>query len=124
YSVSDYRSYALQSWLYQTYVDRDGKELADTYSARPGHSEHQTGRAIDLNATLLSFADTPEGQWLAAHCWEYGFIIRYPAGKESVTGFMYEPWHVRYVGTWLSIPLRDSGQCLEEYFGITSVYDY
>lgn len=123
YSISDYRSYALQTWLYQTYVDRDGRELADTFSARPGHSEHQTGLAIDVNTTTLAFADTAEGRWLAAHCWDYGFIIRYPAGKEGVTGFQYEPWHIRYVGTWLSIPLRDSGLTLEEYLGIDSVYN-
>ncbi|MBR4661240.1 MAG: M15 family metallopeptidase, partial [Clostridia bacterium] len=123
YSISDYRSYSLQSWLYQTYVDRDGREAADTFSARPGHSEHQTGLAIDVNSTTQAFANTAEGQWLAAHCWEYGFIIRYPQGKEWSTGFIYEPWHVRFVGTWLSIPLRDSGLTLEEYLGIDSVYN-
>ncbi len=123
YSISDYRSYSLQEWLYQTYVNRDGKEAADTFSAHPGHSEHQTGLAIDVNSTTQSFADTAEGKWLAAHCWEYGFIIRYPQGKEWSTGFIYEPWHIRYVGTWLSIPLRDSGLTLEEYLGIDSVYN-
>ena len=122
FSISDYRSYELQTWLYQTYVDRNGRELADTFSARPGHSEHQTGLAIDLNQTLKSFANTPEGMWVAERCWDFGFIIRYPEGKEWATGFMYEPWHVRYVGVELAAIMRDNGLTLEEYFGIDSTY--
>lgn len=121
---SGVRTYADQKWQYNVYAERDGKELADTYSARPGHSEHQTGLAFDLNSLYKSFADTPEGKWLAANCHRYGFIIRYPAGKEHLTGYMYEPWHVRYVGTEHAAALYESGLCLEEYLGITSVYSY
>jgi D-alanyl-D-alanine carboxypeptidase len=121
---SGLRTYADQKWQYNVYVERDGKELADTYSARPGHSEHQTGLAFDLNSLYKSFGDTAEGKWLAANCHRYGFIIRYPAGKEHITGYMYEPWHVRYVGTEHATAMAESGQCLEEYLGITSVYSY
>lgn len=122
---TDYRSYSFQAALYNKYVARDGREAADRYSARPGHSEHHTGLAIDLNSLETSFGETPEGIWLAAHCAEYGFIIRYPQGKEHITGYMYEPWHVRYVGTELAQELYlGDGQfvTLEEYFGITSAY--
>ena len=119
---SGYRSYDTQNWLYWSYVSRDGQAAADTYSARPGHSEHQTGMAIDVNNTLSTFAYSAEGIWLAEHCHEYGFIIRYPAGKEYITGYMYEPWHVRYVGTELAGILHANGLTLEEYFGIDSVY--
>jgi len=121
---SGVRTYADQKWQYNLYVERDGKALADTYSARPGHSEHQTGLAFDLNSLYKSFGDTAEGKWLAANCHKYGFIIRYPAGKEHLTGYMYEPWHVRYVGTDHSYAIMESGLCLEEYLGITSAYSY
>lgn len=122
---TDYRSYSFQAALYNKYVARDGQAAADRYSARPGHSEHHSGLAIDLNSLETSFGETPEGIWLAAHCAEYGFIIRYPQGKEHITGYMYEPWHVRYVGTELAQELYlGDGQflTLEEYFGITSSY--
>ena len=120
--VSGFRSYDTQNWLYNNYVKQDGKEKADTYSARPGHSEHQTGLAFDLNMDNDSFAATKEGKWVAENCWKYGFIIRYPKGKEEQTGYKYEPWHVRYIGKDLSKSVFESGLCLEEYFGITSVY--
>ncbi len=120
--ISGFRPYSQQYSTYNNYAARDGKELADRYSARPGHSEHQTGLAMDINSLRTSFANTPEGKWLAAHCAEYGFIIRYGADKESQTGFMYEPWHIRYLGVELAKPVTDSGLCLEEYLGITSVY--
>ena len=119
---SGFRSYSYQSELYNNYVARDGKAQADTYSARPGHSEHQTGLSFDLNSLSTSFANTPEGKWLAAHCYEYGFIIRYPKGKESITGYQYEPWHVRYLGKDTAKAVYDSGLTLEEYLGITSKY--
>ena len=122
YCLSGFRSYSTQSQLYSYYCSRDGATAADTYSARPGHSEHQSGLALDVNSLEQDFAETPEGQWLAAHCAEYGFIIRYPADKESVTGYMYEPWHIRYVGEYISKHLALSGQCLEEYLGIDSAY--
>ncbi len=121
---SGVRTYADQKWQYNVYVERDGKELADTYSARPGHSEHQTGLAFDLNSLYKSFADTAEGKWLAANCHKYGFILRYPEGKEHITGYMYEPWHVRYVGMDHAPVIHEKGLCLEEYLGITSEYNY
>ena len=122
YIASGYRSYQRQSELYNKYVSIDGKAAADRYSARPGHSEHQTGLAFDINDPSDSFIGTPESKWLAAHCYEYGFIIRYQQNKESITGFKYEPWHVRYVGVELDKTLQESGKCLEEYLGVTSKY--
>lgn len=119
---SGFRSYSYQANLYNNYVARDGKSKADTYSARPGHSEHQTGLAFDMNSLSTSFANTPEGRWLAANCWKYGFIIRYPKGKEHITGYQYEPWHVRYLGKDTAQSVYNSGLTLEEYLGITSKY--
>ena len=120
--VSGYRSFDRQNTLYNNYVARDGVEAADTYSARAGHSEHQTGLAFDLNSLEESFGETREGIWLREHCWEYGFIIRYPKGKESITGYMYEPWHVRYLGKSAAKSVFESGLCLEEYLNVTSAY--
>ncbi len=122
WNASGFRSYELQKSLYNRYSDRDGKEAADRYSARPGHSEHQSGLAIDLNEITSSFKDTAEGKWVAANCHKYGFILRYPQGKEAQTGYMYEPWHIRYVGVDTATKIYNSGLCLEEYFGITSAY--
>ncbi len=119
---SGYRSYSYQDHLYNSYVMRDGRAMADTYSARPGHSEHQTGLAMDINNASSSFEGTPAARWLAKNCWKYGFIIRYPQGKQSITGFKYEPWHVRYLGKDQAKKVYDSGLCLEEYLGITSKY--
>ena len=120
--VSGFRSYDDQDVIYNRYVSQDGKAEADRYSARPGHSEHQTGYAFDLNSLEEYFADTPEGIWLAENCHKYGFIIRYPKGKEHITGYMYEPWHVRYLGVDIATSVYESGLTLEEYLGITSVY--
>lgn len=120
--VSGYRSYQKQDKVYHNYAARDGAALADRYSARAGSSEHQTGYAMDINSVRQSFAETKEGKWLAAHCAEYGFILRYPKDKEAETGFMYEPWHIRYLGVELAQKITESGLCLEEYLGITSVY--
>lgn len=120
--VSGYRSYATQEATYNRFVNRDGQEKADTYSARPGHSEHQTGLAFDINYAGDSFGSTPEAAWLAANCWKYGFIIRYPEGKSDITGYKYEPWHVRYLGEETAKKVYDSGLTLEEYLGITSKY--
>ena len=122
YISSGFRSYDYQAGLYQRYVDKDGKAEADRYSARPGHSEHQTGLAFDLNSIDNSFADTAEGKWVTRNCYKYGFIIRYPADKEDVTGYMWEPWHIRYLGKDTAQAVYDSGLCLEEYLGITSQY--
>ena len=123
YISSGYRSYDYQAGLYQRYVDRSGKAEADRYSARPGHSEHQTGLAFDLNTISNEFKDTDEGKWVAENCHKYGFIIRYPEEKESVTGYMYEPWHIRYLGVDTATAVYESGLCLEEYLGITSEYN-
>ena len=121
---SGYRSYELQNELYNNYVDRDGKEAADTYSARPGHSEHQTGLAFDLNSISDDFQYTDEGKWVNQNAWKYGFILRYPKGKENITGYKYEPWHLRYVGETLAKELYNNGDwiTLEEHFNLTSEY--
>ncbi len=121
---SGFRSYNSQSNIYNGYVRRDGQSVADTYSARPGHSEHQTGLAFDLNSISDSFADTSEGKWIAENCHKYGFIIRYPKGKEHLTGYKYESWHLRYLGVEKATEVYNSGLCLEEYLGITSAYNY
>lgn len=118
----DFRSYDLQADLYSRYVTRDGQAAADTYSARPGHSEHQTGLAIDLNSISDAFASTPEAAWVAKNAHIYGFIIRYPKGKEATTGYQYEPWHIRYLGVENAQKVYQSGLTLEEYLGIPSVY--
>lgn len=122
YAVSGYRSYRTQKSLFDTYVKTQGVEHAAAYSAVPGKSEHQTGLAMDVSGadakTRLEepFADTPEGKWLAAHCAEAGFIIRYLNGKEDITGYSYEPWHLRYVGKELAQEITSKGITLEETF--------
>lgn len=120
--LSAYRSYELQQTLYNNYCARDGQEAADTYSARPGHSEHHSGLCYDVNSLEFDFGETAEGKWLAEHCVEYGFIIRYPKGCEAHTGYQYEPWHIRYLGKELAAEVAESGLCLEQYLGITSEY--
>lgn len=116
--MSGFRSFETQEELYNDYVKADGVEKADTYSAWPGHSEHQTGLAFDVGWVDLQFATTGAGRWLARHAHEYGFIIRYPKGKEDVTGYQYEPWHIRYLGKELATKVYESGLCLEEYLGV------
>jgi D-alanyl-D-alanine carboxypeptidase len=119
---SGYRSYATQVALYNGYVSKYGQEYADKYSARPGTSEHQTGLAMDITAESVSlqldddFGKTKEGQWLAQNAYRFGFIIRYPEGMENITGYFYEPWHVRYLGVNLATNVYNSGLTLEEYF--------
>ena len=122
YIVSGYRSYWLQDSIYNNFCAQRGVSEADRVSARPGHSEHQTGLAMDINSTLFSFADTPEAKWLADNCWKYGFVIRYPQNKEDITGYAYEAWHIRYLGKEIAKELYESGLTLEEYLGITSQY--
>ncbi len=120
--VSAYRSHATQTTLFNYYVNRDGYEQARTYSAVPGTSEHETGLSIDVTgadgrcAAESCFGGTPEANWLQAHAAEYGFIIRYPQGKENITGYQYEPWHLRYVGKEIALEIMNSGTTLEEYF--------
>lgn len=121
-AVSGYRSYQRQVSIYNNNVKTKGKEYTDRVSSVPGHSEHQTGLAIDVsspsvgNAIEEVFGTSKEGQWLAEHAAEYGFIIRYPKGEEGITGYVYEPWHIRYVGTDLAPDVVKSGLTLEEYF--------
>lgn len=122
YISSGFRSYNTQVSVYNRYVKQDGQALADTYSSRPGHSEHQTGLCFDLNSIDDSFGYTPESAWVDKHAHEYGFIVRFPNGKDAYTGYQYEPWHLRYVGTEWAEKIYSSGLSLEEYFGITSQY--
>ncbi len=116
--LSGYRSYETQRNLYNNYVATYGQAEADTFSARPGTSEHQTGLAMDVGWIDDAYADTPSGKWLAANCYKYGFIIRYPKDKENITGYKYEPWHIRYLGKDIAKDVYDSGLCLEEYLGV------
>lgn len=115
--LSGYRSFDYQDKLYRKYAAEDGIAAANTYSAWPGHSEHQTGLAFDVGSISNNYGSTRAGKWLAAHAHEYGFIIRYPKGKEHITGYQYEPWHVRYLGVDLATKVYKSGLCLEEYLG-------
>lgn len=124
YIASGFRSYERQVTLYNNYVARDGKSAADTYSARPGYSEHQSGLTFDVNEVSDKFHGTPEANWLSDNCYKYGFILRFPNGKEQETGYKYESWHFRYVGEELAEKLYNNGDwlTLEGYFGITSEY--
>lgn len=127
---SAYRDYGTQVSLYNRFVARDGQAVADTYSARPGHSEHQTGLAVDFDdgpACYLNacFGQTAAGLWLKDNAHKYGFIVRYPEGKESITGYTYEPWHFRYVGIPLATEMYVTGtQTLEEFFGLPAAPSY
>ncbi len=121
---SGFRSYELQKQFYDNYVAQDGQEEADRYSARPGTSEHQTGLSFDATNVgekchlEICFAETPEGIWLKDNAYKYGFIVRYPDSKESITGYQYEPWHLRYVGKELAVELQKTGQTMEEFFSL------
>ena len=122
--ISGFRSYNTQKYLYNNYVKADGKAAADRYSARPGHSEHQTGLAADINKISYTWGDTKEGKWLNDNCYKYGFVIRYTKDGESKTGYKFEPWHIRYLGVDIATKLYNKGNwiTLEEYLGITSKY--
>lgn len=115
---SAYRSYRSQTKTYNNRVKSEGQESADAYVAKPGFSEHQTGLCIDITNRDKYFAQgTKEADWLAMNCYKFGFIIRYPYGKKSVTGIEYEPWHVRYVGKKAAKDIYDKKITLEEYLG-------
>ena len=120
--ISGYRSYSYQKGLYDGYVKTYGKASTDTFSARPGHSEHQTGLAADLNRIDENFGNTKEGKWLDENASKYGFILRYPKGKQDITGYKYEPWHFRYIGSEAVNLYNGEWTTLEEYFGIDSKY--
>lgn len=128
---SGYRSYATQISVYNGYVQNFGQAAADSTSARPGFSEHQTGLAADLSAAsqgcaiLPCFETTSGGQWLAANAWKYGFVLRYPNHLEGTTGYNFEPWHYRYVGLDLAKLMHDTGYpTLENYLGLDPAPDY
>lgn len=114
--LSAYRTEDYQRGLYNNKVRTSGKVYADNYSARPGHSEHQTGLAVDISSTKNSFEYTAEFRWLQKHAHEYGYILRYPKGKEWITGYSYEPWHYRYVGTDAAKIIYEEGITYEEYY--------
>lgn len=123
-AVSGFRSGERQKVLYNNYVARDGKAAADQYSARPGHSEHQTGLTFDISAPSVgngltaALGDTKEGKWIANNAAKYGFIVRYDRGFQSRTGYTYEPWHIRYVGVDAATQIKNNGQTLEEYMKV------
>lgn len=116
YNMSAYRDYNYQVNLYNKYIQRDGKEAADKYSARPGYSEHQSGLCSDLNNISDSFDGTDEAIWLKNNAYKYGFILRFPKDKEDITGYKYEPWHYRYVGKDAAKIIYDDDITLEEYY--------
>lgn len=115
---SGFRSYETQRIIYNRNVNLYGEEIANSFSAKPGESEHQTGLAFDINSTRWDFEGTIEAKWLQNNCYKYGFIIRYPKGKEKITGYVYEPWHIRYVGIEHAKQIYNRNICLEEYLGI------
>ena len=127
--VSAYRSYERQTVIYQNNINTRGEEDTNKVSAQPGCSEHQTGLAIDVSSDTVnckieeSFASCPEGKWLAKNCHKFGFIIRYPEEKSDITGYSYEPWHIRYVGVNLAKYLHKKKITLEEYYHSTTIDD-
>lgn len=122
--ISAYRSYDTQTSLFNNYVSSDGYENANKYSAKPGHSEHQTGLTVDISDEkgmyYLSqqFEISVEGIWLRENSYKFGYILRYPKGKENITGYMYEPWHFRYLGVDMATKVYESGLTYEEYINI------
>lgn len=118
-AMSSYRSYEYQVDLYNRYVETDGKEAADTYSARAGYSEHQTGLAVDVYNKELpytSFEQTEEFTWMQENAYKYGFILRFPKDKVNITGYQYESWHYRYVGEEVAEYIHKNNLTLEEYY--------
>ncbi|PID32430.1 D-alanyl-D-alanine carboxypeptidase [Candidatus Saccharibacteria bacterium] len=128
--ISGYRSYSYQKQLYDAYAEKDGQAQADSYSARPGHSEHQTGLVMDIGNTDgecdldICFGETAGGTWVRDHAHEYGFIIRYLEGKTDITGYQYEPWHLRYVGIELAREIHARQTTMEEYFALPAAPRY
>lgn len=121
--VSGYRPYKYQSKIYENSMRVCGAEYTNQYVAKPGTSEHQTGLAADISSVnnrelTEQFENTKEGQWLLKNAYEFGFILRYLKGKESITGYGYEPWHIRYVGKEVAKEIENSGLTLEEYLQI------
>ncbi len=128
-ALSGFRAYNTQVNVYNNEVKNFGKAKADSESARPGTSEHQTGWAVDVGGGGCGIEDcfgtTAEGTWLSAHCHEYGFIIRYTTEKQPITGYRAEPWHIRYIGAALSQEMhKEAVTTLEEFFGLPAAPDY
>lgn len=118
-SYSGYRSYQYQTQLYNNYVNQHGEEAANTFSAKPGFSEHQTGLTFDLKDFNGQLVEDPiTSQWIKDNCAKYGFIVRYPEGKEDITGYIYEPWHLRYVGEEVANQIMNNNTTLEQYLGV------
>lgn len=118
-SYSGYRSYQYQTQLYNNYVNQHGEEEANTFSAKPGFSEHQTGLTFDLKDFNGQLVEDPiTSQWIKDNCAKYGFIVRYPEGKEDITGYIYEPWHLRYVGEEVANQIMNNNTTLEQYLGV------
>ncbi|MEH6942649.1 M15 family metallopeptidase [Bacillus sp. JJ722] len=123
-AVSGYRSYARQKVLFDAEVQQQGLEKAKQAVAIPGQSEHQTGLTMDISSPSVNleltqaYENTVEGKWLAENAHKYGFILRYPKGKEEITGYKYEPWHFRYVGKEFAKTMHEKGLTLEEYFNV------
>lgn len=122
YATSGYRSYSTQKAIFDRKAAERGEQAANRSVAKPGYSEHQTGLAMDIEGeTTLgtglteAFGESPEGIWVAEHCHEYGFIIRYPRDKTNITGYIYEPWHIRYVGVEAATEIIELGVTFEEY---------
>lgn len=127
--LSAYRSYTTQVSVYNNEVRTYGQATADTQSARPGTSEHQTGLAVDVGGGGCGiedcFGETAEGKWVAANAYKYGFIIRYTPDKVGITGYRYEPWHIRYIGTGLAAEMHNTNiKTLEEFFGLPAAPQY
>lgn len=125
FAQSGFRSFERQEQIFTAFAEQDGEEAANKYSARPGESEHQTGLVMDITAESVNFqlttefGDTEEGIWVAKHAHEHGFVIRYPKGKESITQYDYEPWHLRYVGIKAATVMYNNNETLEEYLSVT-----
>lgn len=115
YLLSGYRLYETQDSLYESRVDSEGKRAADKFVAKAGQSEHESGLALDVTNDRRSFVDSAEAMWLKDNAYKYGFIIRYPKGKEDITGYNYEAWHIRYVGKEAAQEIYQKGITLEEY---------
>jgi hypothetical protein len=120
--ISGFRSYASQKSVYAAKIRQYGFHKAQLRSARPGHSEHQTGLAIDVNSISQAWGETKAGRWVARNAHRYGFIVRYPKGKTSLTGYAYEPWHLRHVGITVATHLYKKGLTLDQYLGVPSKY--
>jgi zinc D-Ala-D-Ala carboxypeptidase len=129
---SSYRSYSAQASDHAALVARDGLTVADNESARAGYSEHQTGLAVDIAPVPaqgcnleICFGTMPQGKWLAANAYRFGYLLRYPADKVAVTGYQYEPWHFRYIGVPLATEMHNEGvQTMEEFFGLPAAPNY